>query len=246
MTPPNSDDLFAALDATWPAKSCCETGGWLLREGGGGGKRVSATSPLRPDADIAHAEAEMRHRGQSPLFRLGVGDAATDAQLAGQGYRLLDPTLIYLSPVGKLARKPGAVSLFHLWPPLAIMRDIWAEGGIGPARLAVMTRAQGAKTGLIARIDDRAAGVGFCALHQKLAMLHAVEVLPFHRRKGVGELILRGAAHWAQSEGAQWLALAVTETNSPARSLYARLGMEIAARYHYREIPEHAPNHHSA
>lgn len=246
MTPHNSDDLFAALDATWPAKTTCEAKGWLLRDGAGGGKRVSATSPLSPDADIALAEAEMRRRGQVPLFRLGAGDAATDAQLAGQGYRILDPTLIYLSPVAELARKPGPVTLFPLWPPLAIMRDIWATGGIGPARLAVMTRAQGNKTGLIARIDDRAAGVGFCALHSDLAMLHAVEVLPFHRRKGVGELILRGAAHWAQSQGARWLALAVTETNTPARSLYARLGMEVAARYHYRERPEHDPKHHSA
>ncbi len=246
MNLPDPAELFSALDTTWPAKSSRDVDGWLLREGAGGGKRVSATSPLRPDSDITLAEAEMRRRGQVPLFRLGAGDAVIDAQLAGQGYRILDPTLIYLAPVAKLARKPGPVSLFPLWPPLAIMRDIWATGGIGPARLAVMARAQGAKTGFVARIDDRAAGVGFCALHGDLAMLHAVEVLPLHRRKGVGALILRGAAHWAQSHGARWLALAVTETNTPARTLYSCIGMEVAARYHYREKTEHERENHRA
>lgn len=232
---PEAQALMAALDATWPPAATTRHEGWLLREGAGGGKRVSAASPLLAEARIETAEAAMRARGQVPLFRLGMGDAAVDALLAGRGYSLLDPTLVYTAPVGAIARKPGPVRLFTISPPLAIMRDIWAEGGIGPERLAVMARAQGPSTGLVARTQDRAAGVAFCALSGPIAMLHAVEVLPAYRRKGVGELILRGAADWAQSFGANWLALAVTEANSAARALYARCGMEIGARYHYRE-----------
>ena len=127
------------------------------------------------------------------------------------------------------------MQLFPLWPPLAILRDIWASGGIGPERLAVMARAAGPKTALAARIEDRAAGAAFCALHDKVAMLHAIEVLPAYRRKGVGTLILRGAAHWAQVQGARWMALAVTEANTPARALYDHCGMTITTRYHYRQ-----------
>ena len=235
MNTPDAQRLLTALEATWPPAAQVSCAGWLLRDGAGGGKRVSAASPLSPDADITQAESAMYARRQRPLFRLTEGDTALDTALAARGYTVLDPTLIYLVPVADLARKPGPLCLFPLWPPLAIMRDIWAAGGIGPGRLAVMKRASGPKTGLVARIDDRAAGVGFCALAGDIAMLHAVEVLPAHRRRGVGALILRGAAHWAGQAGAQWMALAVTQANTGACALYDGCGMTIAARYHYRE-----------
>ncbi len=238
MSLPAAAALFAALDATWPAQATEERDGWRLRDGGGGGKRVSAASPLGAGGDIAIAEASMRAWGTRPLFRLRPEDDALDAALAARGYRLLDPTLIMAAPVAQLAAKPPHVSLFDIWPPLAIMRDIWAAGGITAPRLAVMERAAWPKSGLIARIDDRVAGVGFCAMDGPVAMLHAVEVVPVMRRRGVGALMLRGAAHWARAQGAEWLALAVTEANSAARALYAGAGMEVVTRYHYREGEE--------
>jgi GNAT superfamily N-acetyltransferase len=235
MTLPDAASLMAALDATWPAQATDTQKGWLLREGAGGGKRVSAASPLCDDAPIATAENWMRTRGQVPLFRLGAPDSALDAVLTGRGYRLLDPTRIYAAPVADLARKPGHVQLFDIWPPLAIMRDIWAEGGIGTGRLAVMARACTPKTGFVARIEDRAAGAAFCAVHDGIAMVHAIEVLPHMRRKGVGKLIVQGAAWWAQAHGGHTLALAVTDANIAACTLYEQLGMQVCARYHYRE-----------
>jgi ribosomal protein S18 acetylase RimI-like enzyme len=232
---PDPARLMAALDATWPALRVEVRNGWRLREGGGGGKRVSAASALSADADIALAEAAQRARGQTPLFRLGPEDLALDAALAGRGYRVLDPSLLYAAPIAGLAQRPPPVRLFDIWPPLAIMRDIWAEGGIGPARLAVMARAREPRTGFIARIEDRACGAAFAAIHDRIAMIHAIEIAPRARRKGVAATLMRGAAHWAEAQGAEWFALAVTEANAPARALYAGLGMQIAGRYHYRE-----------
>ena len=95
------------------------------------------------------------------------------------------------------------VSLFDIWPPLAIMREIWAEGGIGPARLAVMDRARPVQDRLIARLSDRAVGCGFCAIHDGIAMLHAVEIAPAYRRQGAARTMLHGR-HWAQGQGATW------------------------------------------
>lgn len=235
MTLPAPATLFAALEATWPARDILEHAGWLLRFGAGGGKRVSAASPLDSRADIAEAENWMRERGMRALFRLTPADAALDAELDRRGYTLLDPTILYAAPVGTLAEEPPRVSLFDIWPPLAIMREIWAAGGISAPRLAVMERASTPMTGLIARRKDCAAGVAFCALYQHVAMLHAVEVAPAMRRRGVGQLILRGAAYWAQKHGAEHLALAVTETNTGARALYEGAGMVPVTRYHYRE-----------
>lgn len=235
MTKPDAARLMEALAATWPPRATEARDGWLLRDGAGGGKRVSAASAVSEEADIAIAEDAMRARGQTPLFQVTQDHVGLDAVLAGKGYRLLDPTVIYVARCADLGRKPPRVSLFDIWPPLAIMRDLWAEGGIGPERLAVMERACAPHTGFVARIDDRAAGAAFAAIHDRIAMVHAIEVAPHARRKGLGSVILRGVAYWAQAQGADWLALAVTDANTGARALYDTLGFEIAARYHYRE-----------
>ena len=73
MTP---DALFATLDATWPAAGLTRLGPWTIREGRGGGQRVSAApadGPWQP-GDIATAEAAMVALGQRPLFMLRAGD----------------------------------------------------------------------------------------------------------------------------------------------------------------------------
>ena len=60
-----------------------------MREGRGGGKRVSSVSAVRdwePD-DIPLAEAALAKLGQEPLFQLRNGEAALDAELAARGYR---------------------------------------------------------------------------------------------------------------------------------------------------------------
>jgi len=241
---PGADTCLAALDATWPPARAWRAGAFTLRDGAGGGKRVSAATAEAAvsAADIDRAEAAQHAEGQRPLFRLRPGlcpwDTALDAALAGRGYARLDPTLILAAPVARLcAAEPAGLRYFPVWPPLEIQRQIWADAGIGPARQAIMARATGAKTALLARIADRAAGVAFVACHGPLAMLHAMEVAPGLRRKGAARNLMHGAASWAAAQGAGWLTLAVTEANATARALYGSLGMEPVTGYHYREAP---------
>jgi GNAT superfamily N-acetyltransferase len=118
--------------------------------------------------------------------------------------------------------------------PIARMAEIWRDGGIGPARLAVMERAPGPKVWLLGRRGDRPAACAFVAAHGDAAMLHALEVTPETRRRGIATLMTLAAARWAAEQGCATLALAVTEANAPARALYAAMGMREAARDHYR------------
>jgi len=235
VTLPAPDALFAALEGTWPALSHKSVAGWTIRDGAGGGKRVSAATTADEGASIAKAESAMRALSQAPLFMLRADQSVLHDRLAACGYRCVDPSVIYAAPVAAIAQEPPAISLYPVWPPLAIMRSIWADGGIGPARAQVMARVRGPKAGLIARSQDRAAGAAFCAVHGDIAMVHAVEVSPALRRKGVARNIVQGAAFWAQAQGAHWLALAVTEANQPARALYDALGMQVVAQYSYRQ-----------
>ena len=247
-----ADTAFAALEATWPAAETFRRAPWRLRRGCGGGKRVSAASAADPAgaADIALAEAAMRDMGQTPLFMLREGEGQLDALLAERGYRHLDPTVIHVADAADLAATPVApMRCFAHWPPLAIIPQLWADGGIGPARLAVMDRVQGPKAALLGRDRDRAAGAAFVACHGQWAMLHALEVTPAHRRAGLGRDLVRAAAIWAAGKGAVRLAVAVTQDNTGATALYAALGMQPCARYHYRQAmqepaddrPAHSP-----
>lgn len=234
MTP---GDLTCLLDATWPPAAQRGEGPWCIREGRGGGKRVSAATAEGSwtEADIAAAEAAQRALGQDPLFMIRRGEEALDAALAARGYRVVDPVVIYHAPVADLATQPPPpISTFCLWPMLQIMRDLWAEGGVGPGRLAVMDRAAGPKTAILGRVNDRAAGVAFVAAAGTAAMLHALHVVPEQRRQGIAVKMMRAAAFWAQDQGISDLYLAVTEANAGARALYASLGMAIVENYHYR------------
>lgn len=229
MTP---DTLMAAMEATWPPAASWGLGPWQMRDGAGGGKRVSAATlagPWQPQ-DIALAEAAM----PQPLFMIRPQDAELDTALAARGYAVVDPVIGYVVDTAGFVAAPHMATFPH-WPPLRIAADLWEAAGIGPARLAVMDRAAGPKTVILARTTDRAVGVAFVALHGSTAMLHALEVQPRHRRQGTARHILAAAAVWARGQGADRLALVVTVANTAARALYASQGMQAVGQYHYRQ-----------
>ena len=238
LTVPDCERLMAAVDATWPAAEMVELGGWRLRRGAGGGKRVSAASPAGR-GEIRESEAVMRGWGQAPLFRLTPADSECDAALAAHGYRVVDPVVLYAAPVSGLAGyRAHEAALYRAAFVPAIMEEIWAAGGIGAGRLAVMERAAGPSVRLLSRAGDTPCGAAFAGVDGEVAMIHAIEVLAGFRRRGAGRLLVEGAARFAAEVGAAWLALAVAEANTAARALYDRLGMVEAGHYHYRIAPE--------
>jgi GNAT superfamily N-acetyltransferase len=233
----SAERLFAAVDVTWPAADTRRQGAFLLRDGQGGGKRVSAASALSPAkaSDIDEAEADMAAAGQRPIFMLRPEDAALDTELAARGYAVVDPVTVLACPIDTLTDRPvPPVTAFCIWEPLAIMEEIWAQGGIGPARLAVMHRAQ-VKTAVFGRHGQRPAGVGFVAVDREIAMVHAVEVLPDQRRQGVAQWIMRQAGFWAKAQGATTMAVLCTKANTAALQLYSSLGFQPVSEYHYRQ-----------
>lgn len=232
-------DFAGLMEPTWPPAERMRSGPFTLRRGLGGGSRVSAATAEAPfdSGDIAEAEAAMTAMGQRALFMIRPGDEALDAALAARGHAVMDPVVLYAAPIADLGPPPDPLAAFPHWPPLQIARLLWAEGGIGPARVAVMERVALPKTAILARSGDRPSGAAFAARSGPVAFLHALEVTPACRRKGAARALVRAAAAWAADSGEEWLALAVTAANGPARSLYASLGMQAVGQYHYRIKP---------
>ena len=92
MTLPDAKTLYDVLEATWPAATMHRAGPWMIREGAGGGKRVSAATVEADftEADIASAEDEMQALGQDALFMLRPEDAALD-QMLQTAFEEIDP-----------------------------------------------------------------------------------------------------------------------------------------------------------
>ncbi|MBY6201483.1 GNAT family N-acetyltransferase [Maritalea mobilis] len=234
--------LARVIAETWPPERVEAVGPFKVAHGGGGGNRVSAArladatsdgSEVTP-AQIAVVADAQRAIGQEALFMVPGHQTGLDAVLEAEGYTTRDETVALAIAAGEMAAPPPRVTCFDIWPPLAVQEEIWAEGGIGPSRLAVMHRADGAKTSLFGRIGDRPAGTAFVAISDGVAMLHALEVLPRARRQGLAGHMMRAAAHWAAEQGAETFAVLVTRKNSPALGLYASLGMNPVGQYHYR------------
>ncbi len=235
---PGVRHLYSVIDSTWPAASERAHGPWLIREGQGGGQRVSAARALAPvtAADLPAAEAAMLALDQPRIFMIREGDTDLDAMLADAGYPIVDPVNLYVAPLSELTtERPPRVTTFDIWEPLAIMRDIWAEGGIGPGRIAVMERANCPKTGLFGRSNNRPAATGYVAIHDRVAMVHALEVLPQHRRAGLGRHMMRQASFWAAAQGATHMSVLCTKANIGANALYTSLGLTHVGQYHYRK-----------
>ena len=125
------------------------------------------------------------------------------------------------------------MTAFTIWPPLAIQGDIWAAGNISAARQAVMPLVTLPKTSILGRHQDRAAGAAFVAVDGPVAMVHAIEIAPGFRRKGLATWLVRKAAEWAQDNGATRLGLAVSRANTGARALYDRMGFAEIGGYAY-------------
>jgi ribosomal protein S18 acetylase RimI-like enzyme len=224
MTP---EALFALGDATWPAETTRQIGGWLIREAPGAGSRVNAATG---EGDLEALEAAQTQ----PLVMVRDGQGRLDAALDARGYRVLTPVVGLAAPVSAWADPPPPVTAFAAWPPLAEQIALWDDAGIGAARRAVMGRAAGAKAALLGRVRDRPAGVGFVACHGDGAMLHALSVRPDLRRNGLARHLLSAAAHWAAGQGATWLGLFVERDNAAALALYRGAGMAEVTGYHYR------------
>lgn len=236
---PDLAELFGAAEATWPPARTWQTAGFTLRDGAGGGQRVSAATATGPvsSAQIDTAEAEMRAAGQTPLFCERGETPELDAALATRGYEIKDPTSVYVVPIASLTDKRiPPVTAFPIWEPLAIMNEIWETDGVGPARRDVMARAA-CKTGILARWNEKPAGTAFAAVDGRICMVHALVVLPHQRRQGVAEWMMRAAAIWGAAQGADHMAVLCVDANAGANALYQALGFVRVGGYHYRALP---------
>ena len=161
-------------------------------------------------------------------------DKKLKQMLDENAYKYIDAVNSYCTSCNSILRSiaPG-LSAFDIWESLEIPIYIWARLGFDKSRIAVMERADCTKTSLVMRCDNHPAEAAYIDIYNGIAMVHAQEILPSQRHKGVGAIAIRHAAIWARAQNAPYISVIFGKENKAANALYTSLKLHPVGGYHY-------------
>ena len=234
----------ASLNA-WPALRQMIYDGWLLRFADGYTKRANSVTPLNRssidlDTKIAYCEQVYRRNGLPCIFRLPSFTVPELDQLLDQrGYTLVDPTLVLyrdlrtcFAPLTTYLRNEPLDRWLDTFCQLSeTSRDRYTT------HYMILECIAGQRMLNTLWIEDTAVACGMAVMEADLVGLFDILTAPEQRRRSYATQLIAGILLQAQVYGATHAYLQVTEANTAARHLYAKLGFEELYRYWYRVAP---------
>lgn len=230
-------DLERALYDTWTSDQSACIAGWTLHSNGGFTRRVNcATAVGSPDTDpeaFGAISSWLTERGGAPIVRVTplLSTETVDSVMNSWGYEAFDETVVMTGSV-TAAAVAGHIDVVSV-----------NDEGFFTDINVLNHRAESSKPAwrrLLARIDDRAAGlrvpgvgVALVAASGRIAEVYSVAVAPDARRRGIANALMDTATAWAAEHGCDTMSLQVLGTNDGALALYDRLGYHEVYRYHY-------------
>ena len=236
----NQSEFSKLLEDTWPPEQVTHFDDWTIRISDGAGKRASAISleGTWEETSFRKLKDLLRKLGKSEIFMIYQSDSLFEKELDKLNYQVFDKSYIFEIPVTELIKsKPPPISMFSIWPPLHIQKELWNSNGIGWQRQSVMNRASQIKTSILGRWSDNPVASAFIAKSGNVAFLHALVVDENFRQQGVARALMQHAGQWAEKHSCAKLMVVTTEANVAATSLYTSLEFQLVNKYHYR-IPE--------
>lgn len=233
----------------WPSLHTVLDGPWCLRLSGGLTKRANSINTLMDDDEtpalcrlrLDRAEALFRRHGLAPVFRTTpLTGAATLSELDRRGWTLRDPSLVMHGPLPIPARPPEPDALSDHpgqdWLDLFCRIDSLAPGQRCLLKRMLRGIALPHAYACI-RQDGQPVAVALAVADGPLLGLFCVGTAPEARQQGLGKRCLSSLLHWGTAQGASRLWLQVSAANTPARTLYERMGLGEVYPYEYRVAP---------
>ena len=236
----NQSEFLKFLEDTWPPEQVIHFDNWTIRISDGAGKRASAISleGTWEETSFRKLQDLLRKLGKSEIFMIYQAGSLLEKELDKLNYQVFDKSYIFEISVTELIKsKPPPISMFSIWPPLHIQKELWNSNGIGWQRQSVMNRASQLKTSILGRWSDNPVASAFIAKSGNMAFLHALVVDQNFRHQGVARALMQHAGQWAEKHNCAKLMVVTTEANVAATSLYTSLEFQLVNKYHYR-IPE--------
>ena len=242
--------LELAADEAWPAPVRGRLGGWLLRAAenwtGRANSALAVGDPDRPlEAAIDAVVEWYGERGQRPLINAPMPLAApVNATLDERGWTSRPLTLVQTAPLAPILAAPASADL----PPVDLADsagDDWYamvaehKGSLPGIALSILN---GVPERVFAHVRDAdgellAVARGAVTGPDRWLGVSLVQTAPAARRRGLGRHVVRGLAQWAAQRGATQAYLQVEERNTPAVTLYGRLGFSTHHTYLTRQAP---------
>jgi GNAT superfamily N-acetyltransferase len=204
--------------ALWSDLVTSAMGEWVLRTSETSGARransVLAIGEPGLDDPVSAVAAFYRSHGRRPIAAV-VADSPEVALFLDRGW---------------VPESPDADTLFQI-APLSRARRALRDLGSRPASVFVDEQGDLA----VARIGDIASGVA--AYADDWVGVRTIEVVPAHRRQGLGLAVMDALLEWGAERGATTAYLQVLGQNAAAIALYERLGFTTHHAYRYLAEP---------
>ena len=237
----------ATLDAVAP-QALEELPGWLLPFDRSRVNRAISAVPLSHSGFHADVVVEIAARyaskGLGTQFRIAdvPGLERLQAALAQQGYRAHHPTLTMTARLRQLAALPalalaasnGRVSISQ--QPSKEWESVYLATEFDPkaaaSRVQALSRSNCTSYAWIGDASG-ALAAGTTSMSRGWASFHGLRTLHRVRRQGLAQALLAALCQQALAAQLENCFLQVEEDNTPAITLYQRLGFQTAWRYRY-------------
>jgi ribosomal protein S18 acetylase RimI-like enzyme len=232
--------LEAVAARGWPAPETTGLGDWLLRAGEGWTRRANSALLLgdpgmpMPEA-FERVTAWYRERGLVPRLAVPLpAMAPADHVATGLGWAVDVEADVLTGPVADGPPDPRV----GLSPePDAEWADVYRAKAMPPVGTRILAAPDTVAFGSI-RDGGVTVAIGRGVVLDGWLGITSMEVRPEHRRRGLGDRMLRALLAWGAGHGATRCYLQTESTNQPALAFYRSRGFTRHHRYRNRFITE--------
>ncbi len=229
----------------WPSLQTVFYDGWILRFAQGYTRRSNSINPIYPSRidpaqKIAFCELLYRQNHLPVIFKLAGQDESRqlDTFLRDEGYQDEAYTSVQVADLGDF--KTGEIGAIEINAELdpkweeVFSRIHLLENNQRKIHQRMLLSIIPTKAFVSIRKRGQIIGCGLGVLQGTYLGIFDIVIDHEQRGQGYGEALMRGLMAWGKSGGAHSAYLQVMLDNSPALSLYQKLGYHEAYQYWYR------------